>query len=165
MRTVALALLLGACTGTPASPGPTASERLSWLVGTWQQVDGEATFVERWSADPRGDLLGSGYVRIGPKVLGFTETLAVSTLPDGQLVWTAWPMDQEPASFRVTLEGTDALLAQRDGEGFPQRLRYQRAEAEGVAQLSVTATGPGPQGSERSETMTLSALGKHTPAP
>lgn len=158
-----LTTLLAACTGTTGAPAmPTAAERLPWLLGTWSVTDDDATIVERWVATPDGDLLGSGHVRIGPQVLGFAESLSVNALPDGTLAWTAWPVGQAPATFRVTVEGNDALVATRQGDGFPTRLRYQRKDDGTSTELSVTADGPGPQGAERSETLTLTR--QDTPA-
>lgn len=122
-RRLALALL-AACGGTAPQPGP--ADRLPWLVGTWVDPDGDTTVVERWVATPDGDLLGSGYVRIGPQVLGFAESLAITRDPAGGLHWTAWPVGQPPATFRVTLEGDIGVALQRDGDAFPNRIRYTR---------------------------------------
>ncbi len=154
-RLTLTALVVSTPIACATAPTPTPAERLGWIAGDWEHVDGETTMIERWRTAPDGDLLGFGTVRVGPQLYGFAEALAITGTPDGAMMLVAWPTGQDAATFAITLEGPDALIAQRTEGGFPTRIRYRRIVEGDAPRLEVTATGPGPGEQERTETIVL----------
>lgn len=147
IRSLILTTSLLACASPPSPSSPSAVERLGWLTGDWEHDDGQTRMVERWRAAPDGSLLGSGFVRVGPQVFGWAESLAIQPTADGRLQLTAWPADQEPRVYAVAVEGDASMIASRPGEAFPNRISYKLLTSDdGPARLQVEASSPAKDG-------------------
>lgn len=126
MRWLLLALPLAACTPKP----PTPAEDLAWLVGSWRTDDLRTETVESWRPGPAGNLLGQSRVSVHTDVgdaVGFTETMYIAEDPGGR-TFVAWPMGQEPVSFKVVVAGPNTLTVENPGQAFPRKLVYTRTQ-------------------------------------
>jgi hypothetical protein len=125
MRWLMLALPLAAC--TPETPTP--AMELDWLIGSWRTDDLRTETVESWHAGPSGAMMGQSRVKLhtdAGDAIGFAETLLIADDPGGR-TYVAWPVDQQPATFKVVEITATSMTVENAGQAFPRKLSYSRA--------------------------------------
>jgi hypothetical protein len=99
-------------------------QRLSWLAGCWEGIQGERRIDEQWMKPAGGTMLGMSRAVAGDKTRDFEYTQILER--EGQLVMVARPSGQPEASFS-SIEITDSkVVFENKSHDFPQRIIYRR---------------------------------------
>jgi hypothetical protein len=127
-----LALLLAPPARAQPSPLPgDVLARLSWLAGCWQSELDEPGSGEQWMAPAGGTMLGMARTLKGGRTVQF-EFLQIRESAGG-LVLIAQPGGRQASSFSATEVTADAVVFERGGADFPQRVAYRRRPDGGIA--------------------------------
>lgn len=105
----------------PAAAG-SPLERLGWLAGCWQRLNGEQRSDEQWMPPAGGMMLGMGRTVRGDKTREFEQMQIVQQ--GDQLIFTSKPSGQPEASFNsIELTATRVVFENKEHD-FPQRVIY-----------------------------------------
>ncbi len=135
-------LLTAAAMNVHGSSAAQTVDRLHWLTGCWQAIDGQPGSGEFWTSSAGGSLFGiSRTVHNGETVAHeFMEIRAVGS----RVVFVAHPSGQKPATFEMTAAGVDQVIFENLKHDFPQRISYKRqSENRLVAAIEGPASSGG----------------------
>ncbi len=136
MRTFLLLLI---ATGPLSAQAPL--DRLAWLGGCWQSVNGDRTTVEMWMPPQGGQMIGASRTVAGGQARAY-EYLRLWVDGD-HIVYTAIPSGQTEADFRSISVSDNGFTVENLDHDFPQRIAYRRAPHD---RLVAHVEGPGPNG-------------------
>ena len=125
-----LALLL-----TGQAPPPARVADLGWMSGRWTTIVNNVTTEEAWSEPRGGVMLGYSRSASGERLREF-EFLRIQAGEDGVPAYLAQPGGRPPVAFRLTAHDTASATFDNPQHDFPQRIAYERAEEQMVAEIS-----------------------------
>jgi hypothetical protein len=100
-----------------------ALQQLEWMLGNWQYVTPEGTFVEHWQKNEQG-FSGHGWYIVNEDTL-FQETLSV-TVKNGGIYYIAQVAGQnadKPVEFMLTGLSRQ-LVFENPSHDFPKKITY-----------------------------------------
>ena len=101
----------------------TSIEDVGWLLGCWEQRDGDRVVEERWMAPRAGSMLGVGRTTRGEKLI--EHEYIVLTERDGRLAYEAHPSGQATATFMSKPVANREVVFEDPTHDFPQRVGYK----------------------------------------
>lgn len=120
---------------TPREP-PSPLRLLAWMVGCWEQREGERVTTEYWLAPAGGAMVGGSRTVKGGTMVAF-EFLRLEPVA-GKLAYISIPSRQKEAAFALVEQSRDAVLFANPAHDFPQRIRYRRvSDDEILAQIEA----------------------------
>jgi hypothetical protein len=137
------AVILGGGSAAHRSTDFDGLERLRWLAGCWEQKNGDRTTVEMWMPPAAGLMLGAARTVRGERVVEFEQVRL--QLEGNQLIYTALPSGQSPASFTASGFDESGFSVENPAHDFPQRIIYRR---HGADSLVARIEGPGTNGTK-----------------
>lgn len=138
IRLILSLLALSAC-ATVSEAEETTSNRLDWLTGCWQSVDGNAREV--WSPSEDGYYFGYALTKREGRIV-FFEQMRIDPAP--LPVFNAYPAGQGPSAFPAIEISEQAIVFANPAHDYPQKIRYARAGAALNAVISkMDDTQPG----------------------
>ena len=137
---IVLALLMAPPAPAPPVDAATQLALLSWMVGGWGGVEGEAWSEEHWLAARGGTMLGLHRDVKGAKATGF-EFLRIEARPDG-LVYLASPGGAPATPFRAVEVSAERVVFENKAHDFPQRILYWKSRGTLHARVEGPRGGP-----------------------
>jgi polyisoprenoid-binding protein YceI len=115
---------------------PSPIQLLSWMVGCWEQKQGERVTTEYWLGPAGGAMVGGSRTVKGGRMVAF-EFLRIAE-HEGKLAYIATPSGQKETAFTLVEQSPDAVLFANPTHDFPQRIRYRRvSDDELLAQIEA----------------------------
>lgn len=137
MKYLALVLLLAA---TPARADDIASVAdLAWMSGSWAQERPDGAVRETWMPPYEGAMAGVTQTHRPGKTVA-TEFATITTGPAG-VTFTAYLKGQAPTAFLLRPGPPGEAVFENPGHDFPQRVIYQRCDADLCARIEGLVDG------------------------
>ena len=100
-------------------------EKVSWLIGNWENISKEGTLLESWEKKNDSTLIGTSFF-IQNKDTIFTEQIALEER-EKELFYIPTVSDQnngKPVSFMLTSATKKQLVFENPAHDFPQKITY-----------------------------------------
>jgi hypothetical protein len=107
----------------PAQAEPAALP--GWLVGCWEQVEGDKWTDECWTTPRGGIQIGSGRSGRGEK-LNSWESMQIERGEDGGLTFYGSPGGAPRVAFPLVSQAAQEVVFANPAHDYPQRIRYWR---------------------------------------
>jgi hypothetical protein len=120
--------------------GESPLERVSWLAGCFEMINGDMVVEEHRMAARAGTMLGMSRTTSARGLLEYELTLV--RVRDGGLVFEAHPSGQPAAVFPAKVATADSIVFADPEHDYPQVVGYRRAGADSViAWIDGTSRG------------------------
>lgn len=119
-------------------------EKVSWLLGTWQNNSAEGTATEAWTRENDSTLTATSYFVANGADTVSTETILLQER-GGKLFYVPTVKDQnqgQPVNFTLTTISDKQLVFENPEHDFPQKITYTRITNDSVvAEISGMIEG------------------------
>ncbi|MCF8462114.1 MAG: DUF6265 family protein [Flavobacteriales bacterium] len=95
---------------------------LSWLLGTWEMVEGPATTTETWEFKDDSTFVGSGITKQSGNIV-FQEGLGIE-YRNGEVTYIA-VLPDKTAHFKLTDSSTNSATFEDPANDFPSKIVYE----------------------------------------